>query len=452
MAEKVIVSISESTMVKPEESRPRGSLWLSNTDLSYPPYHTSSVYFYKPSGGEKNFFDPVVLKQALSKALVLFYPMAGRFKLNDQNGRMEINCNAEGVLFVVAESSSAVNDFGDFAPTPDFLKLIPAVDYSAGVSSYPILVLQVTYFKCGGVSLGVGMDHRMADGISGVYFINTWSDIARGDLTNIEAPFMDRTLLRARDPPQPAFPHIEYQALPQMKLASDEHLQSKSNITTSLFRLTPEQLNMLKLKVNSKEEGGGGNINNNTIKYTSFEILTGHIWRCACKARKLPDDQDTSLRISIDGRSRLQPPLPARFFGNPLFRTIPTATAGDIQSKPTSYAASCVRNALVRMDDEYLRSALDYLELHLPSISIPVNGSLPMCCPNLRINSWLRLPIHDADFGWGRPIFMGPGRLTFVFDGMSLFLPSATNDGSLSVIISLQSEHMKSFSKLLYDI
>ncbi|KAI5326003.1 hypothetical protein L3X38_035077 [Prunus dulcis] len=58
-------------------------------------------------------------------------------------------------------------------------------------------------------------------------------------------------------------------------------------------------------------------------------------------------------------------------------------------------------------------------------------------CPNLRINSWIRLPIYDADFEWGRPIFMGPAAL---FDGMCLLL-----------MISLPSEHMKSFSNFLYD-
>ncbi|CAB4303518.1 unnamed protein product [Prunus armeniaca] len=83
MTEKVTVSIRESTVVRPaEESTPRGSLWLSNSDLAFTPFHTSSVYFYRPSG-ELNFFDQRVLKQALSKVLVPFYPMAGRFKLND---------------------------------------------------------------------------------------------------------------------------------------------------------------------------------------------------------------------------------------------------------------------------------------------------------------------------------------------------------------------------------
>ncbi|CAL8133560.1 unnamed protein product [Prunus armeniaca] len=69
--------------------------------------------------------------------------MASRFKLNDENGRVEIDCNAEGVLFVVAESSSVVDDFGDFVPTPNFITLIPTVDYSLGISSYPILVLHL---------------------------------------------------------------------------------------------------------------------------------------------------------------------------------------------------------------------------------------------------------------------------------------------------------------------
>ncbi|KAI5337645.1 hypothetical protein L3X38_016916 [Prunus dulcis] len=443
MTEKVTVSVRESTMVRPaEESTPWGSLWLSNSDLAFTPFHTSSVYFYRPSG-ELNFFDRRVLKQALSKVLVPFYPMAGRFKLNDQNGRGEIDCNAEGVLFVVAESNFVVDAFGDFAPTSDFLKLIPAVDYSVGISSCPLLVLQVTYFKCGGVSLAVGVDHRIADGASSLHFVNTWSDIARDDLSNIKPPFMNRMLLCARDPPQPAFPHVEYQPFPQMKLASD-HLESTSNTTASIFRFTREQLNIL--KANSAEDDGG---NINTIKYSTFEVLAGHIWRCACKARKLPDDQDTKVLIPIDGRSRLQPPLPPGFFGNVIFRATHIAAAGDLQSKPTWYAASCVHNALVQIDDDYLRSAVDYLELHRPCVSPLVMGALSIRCPNLRINSWVRLPIHDADFGWGRPIFMGPGTL---FDGMALLLPSATNDGSLSLMISLHSEHLKSFSKLLYDI
>jgi shikimate O-hydroxycinnamoyltransferase len=100
------------------------------------------------------------------------------------------------------------------------------------------------------------------------------------------------------------------------------------------------------------------------------------------------------------------------------------------------------------MDDEYLRSALDYLEVQ-PDISALVRGAHTYRCPNLGITSWSRLPIHDANFGWGRPIVMGPGGIPY--EGLSYILPSPTNDGSLSVAIALQSEHMKVFENLLYD-
>ncbi|CAL8133542.1 unnamed protein product [Prunus armeniaca] len=443
----VNVRVRESMVVKPEEETPKRALWISDLDIVISATHLGSVYFYRRPNVQNGahhlqnnrVLDSEVLKCSLAKALVPFYPVAGRLKLNDE-GRIEIDCNAEGVLFVVAETASVLDDFGDFAPTLEFRKLVPAVDYSAGISSYPLLVVQVTYFKCGGVSLGVGLEHRVADGVSGLHFVNTWSDIARGcDITI--PPFIDRTLLRARDPPQPAFHHIEYQPDPPIKTPlRSTNASSVESTTVSIFRLTREQLNMLKAK--SKEDG-------NTIEFSTFEMLAGHVWRCASNARQLPDDQETKLHVALDGRSRLEPPLPPGFFGNVVFAAAPIAAAGNLKSKPTWYAARCVHDAVMRMDNDYLRSALDYLKLE-PDLSSLVRGAHTFRCPRLGIASWARLRIHDADFGWGRPIFMGPGGIGY--EGLAVVLPSVSNDGSISVAISLQSEHMKSFAKLLYDI
>lgn len=193
------------------------------------------------------------------------------------------------------------------------------------------------------------------------------------------------------------------------------------------------------MKAKSKENSGS-NIDN--TKYSSFEMLAGHIWRCACKARKLADDQDTEvfIPVSVEGPNC-----------NPHshLASLAMSFSEPHQLLPLWYAASCGHNALGQIDDDYLISALDYLELHRPCASPLVMGPLSIRCPNLRINSWIKLPIYDADFGWGRPIFMGTAAL---FDGMCLLLPSASNGGNLSLMISLPSEHMKSFSNLLYDI
>jgi shikimate O-hydroxycinnamoyltransferase len=294
--------------------------------------------------------------------------------------------------------------------------------------------MQVTYFKCGGVSLGIGTQHILADGFSGLHFVNTWSDMARGlDLTI--PPFINRSLLRARNPPQPAFQHVEYQPSPPMKTP----LQSIVSTTVSMFKITRDQLNALKAK--SKD-------GTNTVNYSSYEILSGHLWKCVSKARELPDDQETKLYVAVDGRSKLRPPLPPGYFGNAIFMATPIALAGDLQSKPTSYAASKIHNALARMDDEYMKSTLDYLELQ-PDLSALARGAHTYRCPNLNITSWSRLPIHDADFGWGRPIFMGPGGIPY--EGLSYILPSPTNDGSLSIAIALQSAHTKVFENFLYE-
>ncbi|WOG99313.1 hypothetical protein DCAR_0518661 [Daucus carota subsp. sativus] len=426
------ITVKESTLVLPAEEAPQRRLWNASADLIHPNLHTTSVYFYRPDGSD-NFFDTKVLKDALSRALVPFYPIAGRLK-RDDGGRIEIDCNGEGVLFVEAESDGVVDDFGDdFAPTLEFRQLIPAVDYSLGISSYSLLVLQLTFFKCGGVSLGVGLHHVAADGPSGLHFISTWSDMARG-LGLTLAPFIDRTLLRARDPPQPAFPHIEYQPPPPLKSGPDP-TNSNPETAVSIFKLTRAQLNALKDK--SKENG-------NTVAYSSYEILAGHVWRSVCKARGLADDQETRFLIPTDGRSRIVPPLPPGYFGNAIFVAPVTVATGDLISKPLWYGASRIHEAIARMDNDYLRSALDYLELGASSRQ-PVASKC-----GFALNSWARFPIHDTDFGWGRPIFMGPGRI--VSDGLSFLLPSPCNDGSLSIAVSLQAEEMKLFSKLFYDI
>lgn len=135
------INVKESTLVRPAEETPRRRLWNSSLDLVVPSVHTPSVYFYRPTGAA-NFFDVAVVKAALSRALVPFYPMAGRLR-RDDDGRIEIDCNAKGVLFVVAETTSLIDDFGEFAPTPELRRLIPSVDYSAGISSYSLLILQV---------------------------------------------------------------------------------------------------------------------------------------------------------------------------------------------------------------------------------------------------------------------------------------------------------------------
>ncbi|XP_073526185.1 uncharacterized protein [Phyllobates terribilis] len=423
----MIINIKNVKMVQPSQEMPKRRLWLSNVDIIISRAHVPSIYFYRPTRST-SFFDPNVLKKALSQALIPYYPVAGRLSRDFDGRRMEIDCNGEGVLFMEAETTSTLDDFDDFAPTMEYKKLVPGVNCPGDISSSPLLLLQVTYFKCGGVSLGVAMHHVFADGFSRIQFINTWAEMSRG-LEPTTSPFFDRLLLRARDPPHYKSHPIEFQPSPKLLTPCPTNAPN----STRTFKVTREQINALKDK--SKEDG-------DTTDYTSFEILSGHIWRCVCMARGLSDIQKVKLHIPVDARSRIQPNLPPSYFGNPTFYASPMTTAGDLVSKPASYASNMIHESIIGMNDEYFRSAIDFVELNLEK-DIFGRSSLSRGCPNLVISSWSKLPVYDADFGWGRPIFMGPGWVNE--DGYCYLVPRATNDGGLSVFITLMANHMDLF-------
>ncbi|KAG5563984.1 hypothetical protein RHGRI_000229 [Rhododendron griersonianum] len=249
------------------------------------------------------------------------------------------------------------------------LKMVDLAGIDGIISEFcPGVFVQVTYFKCGGASLGVGFQHTLVDGMSALSFINT-------------------------------------------------------------------------LKANSKDD-------KNPERYSTYETLAAYVWRCSCIARGLGDDQATKLYISTDGRSRLHPPLPPGYFGNVIFTAISLALSGDLRSNPLNSTMTKIRTALSRMDDDYLRSTLNYLALQ-PDPTALVRGAHTFKCPNLNVVSWIRLPVYDADFGWGRPIHMGPADVPF--EGNVYILPSPTGDGSLSLVICLEADHMTVFKTVFYD-
>lgn len=434
------VKVKERTIIKPAKETPKQTLMSSNLDLLVTPHHTQTIYFYKPDGS-KNFFNTHLLKESLSNCLVLFYPVAGRLRRREgSGGGFDVDCNGEGVLFVEAESDGVIDDFGDFTPCSNFQQLIPTIESYNESSSHPILMVQVTYFKCGGACLGVGFDHALLDATSALHFINSWSNMTRGLFVAVP-PFIDRSLLCGRDPPCPKYHHSEYDPPPSMNnpVQIKECQTSPKLTTTAVIKITRDQLNTL--KANLKDD-------KNPERYSTYETLAAHVWRCACIARGLSDDQATELYIATDGRSRLHPPLPSGYFGNAIFPAAAQALSGDIRSNPLKSTVARIRETLSLRDNDYLRSALDYLSLQ-PDPTALARGAHSFKCPNLNVVSWFKLPIHDTDFGWGRPIHMGPADVPC--GGVVHILPSPSGDGSLSLIICLEADHMEVFKNIFYD-
>lgn len=93
------IQVSAPELIRPEKLTPRDILYLSNIDdQSGLRNHIPFVHFYPPSKAMQGQ-DPVVLiKQALSKVLVYYFPVAGRLRKAD-SGKLVVDCNGEGVIF-----------------------------------------------------------------------------------------------------------------------------------------------------------------------------------------------------------------------------------------------------------------------------------------------------------------------------------------------------------------
>jgi shikimate O-hydroxycinnamoyltransferase len=135
----IMVEILESTFVVPSEETPRETLMLSNLDLVESRKHNCTIYLYKNTEGATDFLSADVLKSALAKALVLLYPLAGRLIVG-QDGRDQIVCNAEGILFQVAQLDRTADSI-EFEPMSRELRelFIPKEELSKSL----ILMLQV---------------------------------------------------------------------------------------------------------------------------------------------------------------------------------------------------------------------------------------------------------------------------------------------------------------------
>ncbi|KAJ1441392.1 Transferase [Sesbania bispinosa] len=443
-----MVTITASYTIIPNESTPQGRLWLSDIDQVIRMRHTLTIYIYKAKHNP-DFIER--LRNSLSKILVHYYPIAGRVCWTE-GGRIEIDCNAKGALLLEAETTKTLGDYGDFSPSESTKELVPTIDYNQPMEELPLLAVQLTRFHGNeGLAIGVAFFHPLADGLGAIQFINSWAKIARGDtLEPHEMPFLDRTILKfSHTPLAPRFDHTELKPLPLILGRSDTTVEKNKKVTTALLRLTAEQVEKLKKKANEQTLDLGSR------PYSKYEAIGAHIWRCVSKARELDENQPIVVRFNADIRSRIVPPLPQNYFGNALTQTAASGHVGEITSKPLSYVAQKIREAIKVVTNEYIRSQLDVIRGHdhldnarALFLGQEGNNASFFGNPNFHLTSWMSMPVYEADFGWGKPHYFG---LAYVAPhDRALILLSPEGDGSVIVCLHFQEAHIQLFKDFFY--
>ncbi|KVH98120.1 Chloramphenicol acetyltransferase-like domain-containing protein, partial [Cynara cardunculus var. scolymus] len=341
--ELVVTQIGDSTLVQPYTETEKGFYFLSNLDQNIAVIVRTIYCFKSEEKGNETAVE--VIRDALSRVLVYYYPAAGRLAISPE-GKLIVDCSGEGVVFVEAEANCAIEDIGDNTkPDP--------------------------------VTLGkLGL----------IIFSRFLLEIARGSPLQLP-PFLDRTILTARNPPIIDFPHYEFAEIEDV---SDSGNLYKEEIAYRSFCFSPDDLHHLKIEATAAGE---------IPTCTTFEALSAFVWRARTKALKMKPDQKTKLLFAVDGRSRFEPPLPEGYSGNGIVLTNSICLAGDQVSNPLSFTVKLVHNAVKLVTDGYMRSAIDYFE---------VTRARPSLAATLLITTWSKLQFHAHDFGWGEPVLSGP--------------------------------------------
>ncbi|KAI3463654.1 hypothetical protein Pfo_020317 [Paulownia fortunei] len=377
------IEIVSTQLIRPSSPTPTQlrDFELSFIDERIPPSYIPLILYYN-FNEDKNITRSKMshrLKSSLSDALVQFYPLAGRMK-----GQTLVECNDDGVLYIEANADAKILDIIKSLDSGVLDKLIPFKSNGC-VSSYEEqLAVQATSFNCGGIAVGICVSHRIGDGCTLSSFIKCWAAMACRDHGNEIAPvFKSATLFPPRNTPD---------FKPNFRSPSVRPLAAKTVMKRFVF--TSSAIDALKLQVTE---------NSSIVKPTRVEVLTGFLWSRCVVAKGLKKSDKSVAYHPVNLRGRI-PELTENSFGN-IFQMISAKSAGETN---WIHLVEKLRAAFWKMDSEYVKKLLDKNGFELAKENFSEIGKFLALgdVDVFRFSSYCRFPFYEADFGWGKPVWV----------------------------------------------
>lgn len=277
--------------------------------------------------------------------------------------------------------------------------------------------------------MGLRSNHCMSDAVGTAQFLQALGEIARGAASPAVPPVWNREILRPSEKPKVKFPHDEYDEA----ITVDDYEE--------MLGYCPEEMNVKCFFFGSREiEALKRQIEG--MKCTTFEALAACLWQSRAKALNLPADEESRLMFAMNCRSRFQPPLPNGYYGNALFSGCAKAKAWDLTHQPLSFAVKLVNESKRRVDEEYMRSVIDLME---------VKGRPRLAMRDSYILTDLsRVGYDKADFGWGKAVYAG--LTSGAMPGFSHFsVPLIKGFHGISFPVCMPSVAMENFEAIVYN-
>lgn len=341
------MEIVSKEFIKPSSPTPDHNkiLKLSLLDQIVPPIYAPLVLYYpnlenKPNNAH-DFISQTTqtLKQSLSQTLTRFYPLAGRLK-----DALSIDCNDEGVLFVVAKIDTNLSGFLE-KPDPQACRThIPTqLSWSEPGPGSHVAMIQLNYFSCGGLAIGALFLHKIADGVTIHTFTEAWAAATRGgSVETVVSP--------------------DYSA-PTVFLQS-ESLQRESYLfsimrryfgfgKTVMRRYVFDASAMSKLR---SEFPGDGR------RPSRVEMVSALMWKyfMVASSSKKNKNNDSDNLVSllthiVNMRKKADPPFPGHSFGNIVWLVAATSSNNNSGDRDLKQLFGKVRSAIGKVDVDLVK-------------------------------------------------------------------------------------------------
>lgn len=248
-------------------------------------------------------------------------------------------------------------------------------------------------------------------------------------------PVVENRALLISDGSKPSLTHPELDVVTQLPTTSIS-TTATSNVaplpcSVRCFQFSKNSLDKLKQKCSESLSDSWISTN---------DALCALLWQRITLARKLNKDEDTKFGMACNGRDRIQPPLPKGYFGNSNFFVYSDSKIEDLLNLTLSEVALKVRKAVNEVNDEKIRSSINFVHSFDDSSKLRASFIGPA---DVAFTCWNKFPMMKPTFGNDTPYFVGIPPVPFY--GLGIVLDTPKQDGSVNVLLGLTKEQMDTF-------
>lgn len=376
------------------------TLPLLHFDITWLYFHpVQRLLFFDLPCSKRHFLEIIVpqLKRSLLITLNHFLPLAGNIVHPINSGRpFSRFVIGDSVALTIAECNKDFKHLTGNHPRVSeefyaFVPILPPAKSTPDAVILPVLALQATLFPDHGVCLGFTNHHAIGDASTIVRFIKAWASVNRfgGDSKLIDEkslPFYDRTSVEDPDGLDPKY----WELVRRTRAVEPRRFPYPLNKVRATFLVRRDDVETLKAYVTRRRP---------EMHVTAFTMTCALVWACLVRAEAgaAPDYEPEYFCFAADCRGRLNPPLPANYFGNCLALVKAQSTHGLLKGKEGFFVAAESIGLAIQKTVYNERGILDGAE------GWPVEFRKLIGKRLFGVAGSPRFDLYDADYGWGRP-------------------------------------------------